>query len=163
MPRPQQDSNLTLSGALVGGLTVFTCPVTKKQMISDAFVPTELCSDPEGNPIPGLRWFQSRKMGVGGEEVDVGGGGGAFGGGGADEQVDDSAETVCGIEYTFQLVAMELKAKDLKDYLMKYFPAIRERWRGEGRPKEEIKAMMGSAQVRASARVGGRERPLGWV
>ena len=137
-------SNLQLSlGGLLGGLTVFNCPVTKKQMISDAF-PSELCKDPDGADIPGLRCFQSRKMAAGGEDIDVGGGG-AFGGAGADEVVDDSIETVDAIEYTFQLETVELKQKDLKDYLSKWFPAVRARWREEGRPKEEIKAMMQSA------------------
>jgi ubiquitin C len=151
----QKESTLHLVLRLRGGLTVFTDPVSKQQMISDAF-PSELAVGSDGVPIPGLRSFLSRKMTVGGEDINVGGGN-AFGGGEAEEgrgALEDSADTVDAIEYTFGLKVVAMKPSDLKAYLAPYFQAIRLRWREAGRPKEEIQAMMGTANNAAAFLVG---------
>lgn len=129
-----------------GGLTVFRDPVSKCEMISDAF-PSVICKDPDGNDIIGLRSFQSRKMTAGGEEINTGGGG-AFGGAGEDEVVDDTIATVDAIEYTFRLQPLEMSMKELQNYLQVYIHSIRLRWRAEGRPKEEIQGkLMGQANA----------------
>jgi len=102
-------------------------PVSGKQMISDKF-PSELAVGSDGAPIPRQRSFLSRKMTVGGGEIDVGAGN-AFGGGGgegADEGgVKDAADTIDAIEYTFQLQALAIKPTDLKAYLAPYFQSVR--------------------------------------
>ena len=137
-------ATLLALGRLRGGLTVFTCPVCRKQMISDAF-PSEVAKDAEGHEIRGLRVFQSRKMTAGGEDVDVGAGG-AFGGAGEDEGTDDAAETVDAIEYTFDLKAVDMKTADLKAYLKAYFQGVRARMKAAGKdPETEIKPMMAAA------------------
>jgi hypothetical protein len=143
----QKNSTLQLLLRLRGGLTVFIDPVSNSEMISDAF-PSELVKDADGNEIPGLRVFQSRKMTSGGEEINTGSGF-AFGGGEA-EALDDSTVLVDAIEFTFRLAPLTMSPKELQSYLMPYVQAIRARWRNEARSKEEIQGMMASANAAAT-------------
>lgn len=144
----QKESTLHLVLRLRGGLEISVCEITGKEMCSDAFKCTPVV-DEEGNEIEGLFKAQSRMMGVGGEEIDTGGGN-AFGGA---EEVDDTVETVDGIQHTFSLEPCEMSKKDFKEYAAGYFKAIALRWKAlkdEDPPKKtgpEIKALKTRAPI----------------
>jgi len=140
----QKESTLHLVLRLRGGLEIYVCAVTGKEMCSDAFTCSEVV-DEEGNVVPGLMKAQSREMTAGGEEIDTGGGN-AFGGA---EETDDTQERVDAVQFTFSLEALDMSAADIKGYLKKYVQAIRKRWREEERPQPEIKAMMAGASAMA--------------
>jgi len=83
----QKESTLHLVLRLRGGLEIWVCKFTDKEMCSDAFK-----SEPvEG--AGGIVKVQSRLMTEGGEDINIGGNASAEGGG-DDEGVDDSVQTV---------------------------------------------------------------------
>jgi len=142
----QKESTLHLVLRLRGGLEIWVCKISGKEMCSDAF-PCEDVPD-----CPGLVKVQSRFMSEGGEEINTGGNASAEGGG--DEGPDDSVKTVDAIESTFHLQPFEMSPTILKGWLKSYYQAIRKSKKDAGVPQEEIKAFMSGAPANAKFLLG---------
>ncbi|KAJ1455043.1 ubiquitin-related domain-containing protein [Pelagophyceae sp. CCMP2097] len=134
----QKESTLHLVLRLRGGLEIWVCPISGKEMCSDAF-PIEAVAD-----VPGLVKVQSRNMTAGGEEINIGGNASAEE---ADEGQDDSVETVDAIQFTFKLQPFEMDKATLKNWLKSYFVGVRKHKKDKGVAQEEIKEFMGRASA----------------
>eukprot|EP00633_Aureoumbra_lagunensis_P003306 CAMPEP_0197285240 /NCGR_PEP_ID=MMETSP0890-20130614/459_1 /TAXON_ID=44058 ORGANISM="Aureoumbra lagunensis, Strain CCMP1510" /NCGR_SAMPLE_ID=MMETSP0890 /ASSEMBLY_ACC=CAM_ASM_000533 /LENGTH=225 /DNA_ID=CAMNT_0042752547 /DNA_START=40 /DNA_END=714 /DNA_ORIENTATION=+ len=140
----QKESTLHLVLRLRGGLEIYVCIFSGKEMCSDAF-PQEMI---EG----GIMKVQSRNMTEGGEEINIGANASAEGG--DDEGVDDTVITVDAIEYTFKLQSFDMDKATLKGWLKNYFQAIRKHKKEAGIAQEEIKAFMAQAPEAAKFLLG---------
>lgn len=82
------------------------------------------------------------------DDVDVGCGN-AFGGGGEDDEGAGPADTkamVNNVIDSFSYTETSIGSpNDLKSWLKEYFPAVREKLREKGKPKEYIQTFMGQA------------------
>ena len=141
----QKESTLHLVLRLRGGLEIWVCKVSGKEVCSDAFPsePVEGC--------PALVKVQSRLMTEGGEEINTGGNASAEGGA---EELDDSVVTVDAIEHTFHLQPFDLDAATLKGWLKSYFQGIRKSKKEAGVPQEQIKEFMAGAPAAAKFLLG---------
>jgi ubiquitin len=141
----QKESTLHLVLRLRGGLEIWVCKVSGKEMCSDAF-PCEDVPD-----CPGLVKVQSRFMTEGGEEINTGGNASAEEAG---EALDDAVVTVDAIESTFHLQSFEMSSTLLKGWLKSYYQAIRKSKKEAGVPVDEIKTFMSGAPACAKFLLG---------
>jgi len=141
----QKESTLHLVLRLRGGLEIWVCKISNKEMCSDAF-PSEDVPD-----VPGLVKVQSRLMSKGGEEINTGGNASAED---APEETDDTVETVDAIEHTFNLQPFSMDKATLKSWLKNYFQAIRKAKKEAGVEQEKIKEFMAGAPVAAKFLLG---------
>ena len=141
----QKESTLHLVLRLRGGLEIWVCQFTDKEMCSDAFK-----SEPVDG-APGIVKVQSRLMTEGGEEINIGGNASAEEAG---EQLDDSVQTVDAIEFTFKLQSFDMDKATLKTWLKGYFQSIRKAKKDAGVPQDEIKAFMAGAPDAAKFLLG---------
>mmetsp|Transcript_27256 Transcript_27256/g.54429 ORF Transcript_27256/g.54429 Transcript_27256/m.54429 type:complete len:183 (+) Transcript_27256:28-576(+) len=128
-------------------MLVYTDLITGDEMMSDSY-PREPVLDAEGEEIEGMFQVASRMVVVGGDDVDIGCGN-AFGGESEDAKVDDSVEkenNIISEARGFGYTEMPFNAKsELKTYLKEYFRRVRSELKSQGKPQEEIKAFMGTA------------------
>jgi hypothetical protein len=99
-----------------------------------------------GNAIAGMMMVESKMITKADGEVDVGCGN-AFGTGaeedaGVDSGVQQVNNVIDGFSYTETTMG---SATDLKSWLKDYFPAVREKLREKGRPKEYIQNFVAGA------------------